>query len=328
MSKSLLQQVCAASRRQTKAYRTLLSSILLLLTLSSGAAQQPQLTASQARTELTAVLAERNAALERGDEERVRAFYAPNFMLRAGNGRTVTLQELEQLSKIAERPSVLERKYTSEIQEVKPRGADVVLMVEHTGFEKLQHKDGSVSQHKRLARQQETWIREGSDWKLLFIDNIKVRHSEVLLNGAKVAEFLPEAGPVTPNAIDQPLLDGGNGLVFIYRMKDFALIKTPVFCNGQKLASLTGGSFIKVRLSPGKYSFRSEKGEPIEVNVEAGNIKFLSIKLETGFPKGRGRLKNDTTVLGAQAYKFPGLLELNPLGDDNIDDLSKVVKVQ
>jgi hypothetical protein len=301
------------------------TSILLLLTLSSAAAQQPQLTASQARTELTAVLAERNAALERGDEERVRAFYAPNFMLRVGNARTLTLQEIEQLSTVAERPSVLERRYTSEIHDVKPRGVDVVLVVEHTGFEKLKHKNGSVSQHKRLARQQETWIRQGSDWKLLFIDHIKVKHSEVLLNGAKVDEFMPEAGPVTPIAIDQPLLDAGNGMVFIYRIKDFTVLKTPVFCNDQKLASLTGGSFIKVKLLPGKYSFRSEKGEPIEVAVEAGKIQFLVIKLERGFPKGRGRIKTDTTVLGAQAYKVPKTLELNPLGNDHIDDPSRVV---
>lgn len=308
--------------------RSMLISIALFLLVSVAASQQPQIGASQLRAELTSVLAERNAALERGDEERVRAFYAPNFMLRAGNGRTLTLQEIEQLSTVAERPDVLERRYTSEILEIKPRGVDVVLVVEHSGFEKLRHKDGSVSQHKRLARQQETWIREGSGWKLLFIDNIRVKHSEVLLNGAKVDQFMPEAGPVTPNAIDQPVLDAGSGIVFIYRMKDFALVKTPIFCNDQKLANLSGGSYIKVKLLPGKYSFRSEKGDPLEVAVEAGRIQVLVIKLETGFPKGRGRLRTDTTVLGAQAYKVPKLLELNPLGNDNIDDLSKVVVAQ
>lgn len=308
--------------------RSMLISIALFLLVSVAASQQPQIGASQLRAELTSVLAERNAALERGDEEGVRAFYAPNFMLRAGNGRTLTLHEIEQLSTVAERPDVLERRYASEILEIKPRGVDVVLVVEHSGFEKLRHKDGSVSQHKRLARQQETWIREGSDWKLLFIDNIRVKHSEVLLNGAKVDQFMPEAGPVTPNAIDQPVLDAGSGIVFIYRMKDFALVKTPIFCNDQKLANLSGGSYIKVKLLPGKYSFRSEKGDPLEVAVEAGRIQVLVIKLETGFPKGRGRLRTDTTVLGAQAYKVPKLLELNPLGNDNIDDLSKVVVAQ
>jgi Protein of unknown function (DUF2846)/Domain of unknown function (DUF4440) len=304
------------------------TSVFQLLALSSAASQPRQISASQARIELTAVLAERNAALERDDLERVQAFYAPNFVWHAGHGKTITLQELNQLSTLALRPTFLERKYTSEIQEVKPRGEDVVLTVEHTRFERMQYKDGAIRQHKQVAHQQETWIRQGSEWKLLFIDNIKVKQSESLVNGVKDREFMPEAGSVTPNASDQPMLDAGNGLVFIYRIKDFTLVKAPVFCNEQKLASLTGGSFIKIKLSPGKYSFRSDKGEVIEVNVEAGKIQFLSVKLETGFPKGRGRLKNDTSVLGAQAYKLPRLLELNPLGNDNIDDHSKVVVAQ
>jgi hypothetical protein len=54
-------------------------------------------------------------------------------------------------------------------------------------------------------------------------------------------------------------------------------------------------------------------------------ILFLTLKVEAGFPKGRGRLQLDKTILGPQAYKLPKLLEINPLGKDNVDDLSRVV---
>jgi hypothetical protein len=47
-------------------------------------------------------------------------------------------------------------------------------------------------------------------------------------------------------------------------------------------------------------------------------------------PKGQlrqgGHLQVDHSVIAAEAYKLPKLLELNPLGSDNIDDPTKVLR--
>lgn len=59
--------------------------------------------------------------------------------------------------------------------------------------------------------------------------------------------------------------------------------------------------------------------------MEAGRIVFLALKLEAGFPKGRGAVRVDRTIIGAEGYKLPRLLDLTPLSPDNIDDVAKVV---
>ena len=307
--------------------RSRLAPTLLLLVSAVIAVGQSQLTETQARVELTAVLLARNEALERGDSARVRAFYGPNFVMRAGD-TTLTIKEIDQLSGIAEGLTVLDRKYTSLIEELKIKNDAVVLVVEHQAFEKVQLKDGSVREHRNTKRQKETWAKQGNDWLLHFVDDIKVKQSEVLVNGKPVHDVVYVAAPMTFTITDEPQVAPGDGLVFIYRIKDFAIIKSAVYVNDEKLAQLTGGSFIKVKLSPGTYSFRSDKGEPIDVAVEAGKIQFLAVKLETGFPKGRGRLSVDNTVLGPQAYKVPKTLQLNPLGDDNIFDRTRVVSTK
>lgn len=308
----------------SKTRSTLASVTMLLLMVATFTAGQSLITESQARIELATVHAARNEALEQGDLERVKTFYAPNFLIRT-HGKTLTLKDTEHVSSIAKKSTVLDRKYTSTIQQLKVRNQDVVLVVEQNALERQQGKDGSLREHRQTLRQQETWVKHGDEWKLTLIEDIKVKHSETRVNGQKVQDFIPEAEPVTLNATDEPRLTVGNGMVFVYRLKDFGIIKAPVYCNDQKLAQLTGGSFVKLNLPPGRYLFRSDKGGPIEIAVEAGKIQFLELKLEPGFPKGRGRLKVDKTVMGPQGYKAPRLLELNPLGDDNIYDRTKVI---
>ena len=88
---------------------------------------------------------------------------------------------------------------------------------------------------------------------------------------------------------------------------------------------MTGGSFIKAKLLPGKHTFRSEKGSAIDLNIERGKIYFFVLRLKTGFPRGRGLLELDTTDVGHHGYKLPRLLDLRPLGRDNINDTSIVI---
>ena len=284
---------------------------------------------SQALSELNAVQSERNAALERGDLARVRSFYASHFMIRIGGGRALTLDDLAKLEKLAAASEILERKHSTIIQRFKLVGIDAVLTAEHSASETHRLKDGSILQMIHVLRRQEQWIKQGSDWKLSVFEDMEEKRRDVTINGQKAKGFVPEhAVPIEPNTEDKHLLNQGYGLIFIYRMNDGGIIKAPIFCNGVKLARMTGGSFVKIKLQPGNYFLRSEKGDPIDAVVKAGDILLLVMKMEAGFPKGRGNLRIDPTVASAQAYKLPRLLGLTPLGSDNIDDVSKVIVAQ
>ena len=300
--------------------------ILILLFAASVSAQTPTNNTAQIRIELTAVHSDWNAAVESGDVSRAHSFYDPNFMMRLPGGKFLTLSDIKHLARLTKIPEVIERKHTTEIQRLTLAGEDAILTVVHTDSETHKLSDGSVRRLFRVIRQQERWSKYKNDWKLSIVENIEPKKSEVTLNGRKVDGFVPElAVAVDPNADDLPVLNSGFGLIFIYRLNDGAIIKAPIYCNEAKVARMTGGSFIKIKLLPGKYALRSDKGVPVDVVVEAGKIFFLSLKLEAGFPKGRGSLRVDTSIIGAEGYKLPRLLDLTPLGPDNIDDNAKVV---
>lgn len=288
---------------------------------------QEKINEEQARSELAAVLAQRDDAAEKGDIERFLSLYAADFTWRFEGSRTLSRQEFEQVLRLATRGEILEHKQGSTIKGIKVRGSEAVLNVQSEGFVKQRLRDGSIKETTSSDEKRETWTKTEQGWKLKLIDNAKSKEMRTTVNGQRVDPIKAPSDTLTPapNIEDQTVLQEGYALVFIYRLKDGTIVKTPVYCDDVRLAEMTGGSFIKAKLKPGKYSFHSEKGPPIDITVESGNIYFLALRLVTGFPKGRGVLEVDKSSAGPSAYKLPKLVELRPLGRDNIDDSSKVI---
>lgn len=302
-------------------------ALLTLSLMSVAFAQTAAINSTQAQAELKAVCAQLSAAIESGDSARVLSFYAPNFTMRLRNGKALTLDDMAQLRRLAEAPQVSQRKHSIIIQKFKLIGAEAIISVDHSGDTSYKLEDGSVRRIVEVVRQQERWIKQADDWKLSVIEDIESKQRDVTLNGQTDRAFMPgHAVPIEPNADDQKVLNDGYGIVFIYRMNDGTIIKPPIYCSEEKVAQMTGGSFLKLKLRPGKYSLRSDKGNPVEVTVEASKISFLQLKMDAGFPKARGVLQLDKSIIAAEAYKLPRLLDLNPLGSDNIDNPSRVVR--
>jgi len=303
------------------------ASLSLPLARAQQKSNQERISDEQARTELTAVLVERDQAAEKKDIERFLSFYAADFAWRIEGGRTLNRQETEQVLRLITGGDNLEHKQRSTIRSIKVRGKEAVLNVKDESFVKQRLHDGSIKEATSSGEKRETWVKTEQGWKLKLIDNAKLKELQTTVNGQRVDPFKAPSntGPPAPNIVDQTVLQEGYAIVFVYRLKDGTIVKTPVYCDDVRLAEMTGGSFIKAKLMPGKHTFRSEKGSAIDINIESGKIYFLVLKLAAGFPKGRGVLEVDKSGAGPYAYKLPKLMELRPLGSDNIKDISRVI---
>ncbi len=288
---------------------------------------QQSINEEQARAELAAVLAERDDAAEKKDIERFLTFYAADFAWRLEGGKTLTRQETEQVIRLITSGDILENKQRSTIKSIKVRGNQAVLNVQSDSFVRQRLSDSSIKAETATGEKRETWVKTEQGWKLKLIDNAKYKELQTTVNGQKVDPLKAPSSTLTPaaNIQDQAVLQEGYAVIFVYRLKDGAIVKAPIYCDDVRLAEMTGGSFIKAKLRPGKHSFHSEKGPTIDMNIESGKIYFLVLKLVAGFPKGRGVLEVDTSNTGPTAYKLPKLMELRPLGRDNIDDISRVI---
>jgi len=288
---------------------------------------QERVDEERVRTELAVVLAQRDDAAENGDIDRFLSFYAADFVWRLEGSRTLSRQEFEQVLRLGTGGEILERKQRSTIKGIKVRGSDAVLNVQSESLVKQRLRDGSIKEATSSDEKRETWVKAEQGWKLKLIDNAKSKEMRTTVNGQRVDPIKAPSDTLTsaPNIEDQTVLQDEYALVFVYRLKDGTIVKTPVYCDDVRLAEMTGGSFIKAKLTPGKHSFRSEKGPAVDINIESGRIYFFALRLVTGFPKGRGVLEVDKSSAGPAAYKLPKLLELRPLGRDNIDDSSRVI---
>jgi hypothetical protein len=85
------------------------------------------------------------------------------------------------------------------------------------------------------------------------------------------------------------------------------------------------GYFFKVKLDPGLHTFRSDTGEPVTINIEAGRIYYLTVKESSHFPKVRATIVIDDGRIGPQCYRLPKILDLKPLETKHIKDHSKVI---
>lgn len=288
---------------------------------------QERVDVERARTELAVVLAERDEAAEKHDTTRFLSFYASDFTWRIEGGRTLTRHETEQVIRLVTVGDILEHKQHSTIKSLKVRGNEAVLQVQDDSFIKQRLRDCSIKETKSSGTKRETWVKTDHGWKLRLLDNAKYKELQTTVNGQKIDPLKANNDPLIPepNIEDLPVLQEGPALVFVYRLNDGTIVKTPLDCDDVRLAELTGGSFTKVKLMPGKHSCHSEKGPAIDINLESSKIYFLVIELAAGFPKGRGVLKVDTSGAGPTAYKLPRLMELRPLGRANIKEGSRVI---
>jgi hypothetical protein len=267
---------------------------------------------------------QRAEAIVSGNNELLLSFYAPTFKIKLNN-RTMTLQELKDGPRLEKDNSV--RTHSTTIKNVKWESPVAKLVVRHSGSVTQTLKGSSVRELFTVTEQQEEWIRLNGQWKLKSIANVSIKDSATLLNGKKVSSSNAPVGSwqVPANESDRPILESGHGIIFIYRLNDKAVIRVPVVCDDAPLARMTGGTFLKVKLLPGKHTLRSDKGTPVAIDLQAGQIVFLLLDIEAGFPRGRGVLSLDESAVGPSLYKSPRDAKLNPLGAENIDDPTRIM---
>ena len=96
--------------------------------------------------------------------------------------------------------------------------------------------------------------------------------------------------------------------VYVYRYKQFvgSALAPSVYCDETELARMDNGRYFKVKLKPGKHTFRSnDKQSGIEMDLKNGEDYYIRVELATGFWKGHGRL--------ALVPKEQGAYEINKL---------------
>ncbi|MDQ3684998.1 MAG: DUF2846 domain-containing protein [Acidobacteriota bacterium] len=300
---------------------------------ASGAQQNSDRASSvnalQARKELEAMVAERSEAASRNDTEKLKSMLAPDFSLRLPNGKSLTGQELEKLSNLSTLVITDVNEQVFDVERISIRGDRAVLDVRYKNRYKRQSTDATSGEIVSETRQQETFVRTADGWKLQLIDKIKSKPLKEKVNGGNAIRIktLPsnEEQAQKANTEDEPILQAGQGIIFIYRFGDTGwLLKPPIHCDGVKIAEMTRNSFVKMKLPPGSHVIRSEIEPAVTLNVEAGKIYYLVLKFKSVFPKGRGFLEVNTTSLGPQIYKVPKTVGVKPLAPENIKDSSKI----
>lgn len=304
--------------------RVVLAAMLFVIAVSKPGFTQ-QLDAAQVKAELESVLHQRADAIVTGNDQLLRSFLSPSFKMKLSDNRIKTLQDMQDPPRLIDDNVV--RTHTSTIKSLKWQQPVARLVVRHTSNLKQTLADGAIREVFTVAEQQESWIRVDQQWKLELIENISTKDSATFLNGKKISSSNVPVGrwQVTPNESDRSVLESGFGMLFIYRMNDKTLVKVPVFYSDTQVARMTGGSFLKMKLTAGKHTVRSDKGTPLTIDLQAGQIVYLVLDMEAGFPRGRGVLTLDESALGPLLYKSPREAKLNPLGADNIDDPTLVM---
>jgi hypothetical protein len=103
-----------------------------------------------------------------------------------------------------------------------------------------------------------------------------------------------------------------DGNVVIYRALDSvgSVLKPSVYVDGRQGARLANGSYVSLRLAPGKHSFESSmKKSAVEVEVKSNQTVYLQMVIETGVLHGMGRLILATAAAAKQV--LPGLRPLD-----------------
>ncbi|HEX5082166.1 MAG TPA: DUF2846 domain-containing protein [Blastocatellia bacterium] len=316
-----------------------MSAFLLAINLFylSGVAQTQSpdsLDKEQARKELEVVFAERNDAIQKGDKEKSRKFLSPDCVFKVPGGKTLTMPDVEKLALRDTGRSDPREEYM--IEEVEVKNGAALVKVRHKESYKQRFRNGDTGEVAATYKRRETWVKTAEGWRLKLVDNMA--YGDATLNGKPVKpkdlfkiSNLPllddQSHQVNPE--DKTVLQDGQAIAFIYRFKDSAvLLQPPVYLNGQEIAHMRRGRYLKLKLAPGSYQLRSEKEPALSITVEAGRIHYFEVKLSPGFPKAHGLLVLDNGVIGSQINLVPHMLNMQPLDADDIKNPSKVISVK
>jgi Protein of unknown function (DUF2846) len=285
----------------------------------------------QARKELEAVFAERNDALKKGDKEKGRNFLSQDFIFKFPGGKTLTTQDIDKLALRDVGRSDYQEEYV--IEEIEVRNGSAIVKVRHKESYKQRFKNGEAGEITTSNKRWETWVKNSEGWGLKLVD--KLAYGEATLNGKPVnpkdlhkISNLPllddQSQRVNPE--DKDVLEDGKAIAFIYRFKDSAVVlQPPIYLNGQEIAQMRRGRYLKLKLAPGAYLLRSEKEPALSITVEAGRIYYFEVKLQPSFPKAHGLLVLDNGPIGSQINLVPHTMDMQPLEAGAIKDPSKVI---
>jgi hypothetical protein len=315
-----------------------IAALLFLLTASlsdsKSIAQQPSkvsavLTEQQARSELEAVFAERIVAIKNKDTAKLKSFYSPDYSVKLPNGQIINRQEVEGLSIANHDPNTQIVESTVEIEKLKVKGNEAIVDMRQSQTYKQTLRDGTIGDIVHISRLRETWVMTAGGWKLRFTDKLSLSTQQTTLNGKKVKRLdLPPAidsQTQISNPEDEPILQGGKSLVFIYWIEGGFRGTFPIYCDEIEVAQIKRRYFFKIKLEPGRHTFRSDKGQPLSIDLEAGRIYYLAVKESFQFPKMRGTIVKDEGRVGPQGYRLPRSLDLKPIESVYIKDHSNVI---
>lgn len=300
----------------------------------SGVAQTQSpgsLDKEQARKELDVVFVERNEALQKGDKEKSRKFFSPDFIFKIPGGKTLTMADIEKLSMRDVGRSDHREEFV--IEEVDVKNGAALVKVRHKESYKQRFRNGEVGEVAANYKRRETWVKSAEGWRLKLVDNLAL--GEATLNGKPVKSkdlFKTSNLPLLDdqsqqiNPEDKAVLQDGQAIAFIYRFQDqVVLLQPPVYLNDNEIAHMRRGRYLKLKLAPGAYELRSEKEPALSITVEAGRIYYFEVKLSPGFPKANGLLVLDNGPVGSQINLVPHTLNMQPLEADDIKDPSRVI---
>lgn len=115
---------------------------------------------------------------------------------------------------------------------------------------------------------------------------------------------------------------GAPATVYIFRERLYAgsALKPSVYCDGVELARIQNGRYFRVRLDPGRHTFRSTAQEPdVALVAKPGEVYYLQVEIVPHGFKGRARL----TLLppGESPYT---IRDLRALDADMVKDRARV----
>ncbi len=102
--------------------------------------------------------------------------------------------------------------------------------------------------------------------------------------------------------------------VHFYRYKQYvgSLLKPSIYCDGDEVGRIQGGTVFDVKLSPGPHTFyANDKQAGAVVTLEPGKEYYFRTDLQTGFWKGHFRL----TMVMPEQGTFD-IAKLKPMSDN------------
>jgi len=110
----------------------------------------------------------------------------------------------------------------------------------------------------------------------------------------------------------------GKATVYIYRTKKFygESLRPSVYVDKVRLARIENGSYLAIKVTPGRYAFHMHDKAGVEVELKEGQECYLQVEVMYGFLKGQGEIRQAKPEDGAAAVKKLRLLEDKTASDE------------